>query len=47
MAEINYGYAMINTKGQNGTKPARFFLQESIKPSVSETRNLLSLIAIL
>lgn len=33
MAEINYGYAMINTKGQKRYKPARFSLQESIKPS--------------
>ena len=33
MAEISYGYAEINGRGQKRNKPARFSLQESIKPS--------------
>lgn len=33
MAEINYGYAEINKNGKKRHKPARFSLQESIKPS--------------
>ncbi|VXB18511.1 conserved hypothetical protein [Flavobacterium sp. 9AF] len=33
MAEINYGYAEINKSGKKRHKPARFSLQESIKPS--------------
>ena len=33
MAEIGYGYAVVNKNGKKRHKPARFSLQESIKPS--------------